>query len=277
MNVRKWRKKMAEEVQVQTKRRWKGISGSTLKMIAIVTMLIDHIGAVVLARLLIVQGVNSIDTSSQNAVMQWLTQNATLYYTYTAMRMIGRIAFPIFCFMLVEGFLHTHDVKKYALRLGAFALISEIPFDLTFSGKVLDFQYQNVFFTLFIGLLTMMVYHMVEEKTEWQPIIRGLLYVVILVAGMALAWLLKTDYAEKGVFCIMVLYMFRKKKVNQMLAGCLSFFWETPALFAFIPIAFYNGKRGWNMKYFFYMFYPAHLLILYMICCFMGIGGIAAI
>ena len=87
---------MAEEVQVQTKRRWKGISGSTLKMIAIVTMLIDHIGAVVLARLLIVQGVNSIDTSSQNAVMQWLTQNATLYYTYTAMRMIGRIAFPIF-------------------------------------------------------------------------------------------------------------------------------------------------------------------------------------
>lgn len=84
MNVRKWRKKMAEEVQVQTKRRWKGISGSTLKMIAIVTMLIDHIAAVVLARLLIVQGVNSIDTSSQNAVMQWLTQNATLYYTYTA-------------------------------------------------------------------------------------------------------------------------------------------------------------------------------------------------
>ena len=169
MNVRKWRKKMAEEVQVQTKRRWKGISGSTLKMIAIVTMLIDHIGAVVLARLLIVQGVNSIDTSSQNAVMQWLTQNATLYYTYTAMRMIGRIAFPIFCFLLVEGFLHTHDVKKYALRLGAFALISEIPFDLTFSGKVLDFQYQNVFFTLFIGLLTMMVYHMVEEKAADHP------------------------------------------------------------------------------------------------------------
>ena len=268
---------MAEEVQVQTKRKFKGISGSTLKMIAIVTMLIDHIGAAVLARLLMVQGLNSIDTSSQDAVMQWLTNNAALYYTYTAMRTIGRIAFPIFCFLLVEGFLHTHDVKKYALRLGAFALISEIPFDLAFNSRVLEFQYQNVFFTLFIGLITMIAYHAVEKKEEWHPALRGLLYAIIIVAGMALAWLLKTDYAEKGVFCIMVLYMFRKKKTNQMLAGCLSFFWETAALLAFIPIAFYNGKRGWNMKYFFYIFYPAHLLLLYLICCLMGIGQIPAI
>ena len=124
----------------------KGISGSTLKMIAIVTMLIDHIGAAVLARLLMVNGLGELDQTNADAIMQWLSANGALYWTYTIMRMIGRVAFPIFCFLLVEGFLHTHDVKKYAMRLGLFALLSEIPFDLAFSSKILEFNYQNVFF-----------------------------------------------------------------------------------------------------------------------------------
>ena len=123
----------------------KGISGSTLKMIAIVTMVIDHIGAAVLARLLMVNGLGELDQTNADAIMQWLSANGALYWTYTVMRMIGRVAFPIFCFLLVEGFLHTHDVKKYAMRLGLFALISEIPFDLAFSDKILEFNYQNVF------------------------------------------------------------------------------------------------------------------------------------
>ena len=122
----------------------KGISGSTLKMIAIVTMLIDHIGAAVLARLLMVNGLGELDQTNTDAIMQWLSANGALYGTYTVMRMIGRVAFPIFCFLLVEGFLHTHDVKKYAMRLGLFALLSEIPFDLAFSSKILEFNYQNV-------------------------------------------------------------------------------------------------------------------------------------
>lgn len=255
----------------------KGISGSTLKMIAIITMLIDHIGAAILARLLIVQGVQEIDTTSADAISQWLAVNGNLYMIYTATRTIGRIAFPIFCFLLVEGFMHTHDVKKYAVRLGLFALISEIPFDLAFSSKVLEFNYQNVFFTLFIGLLTMIAYHAVEEKVEWNKALRVICYVLIIAAGMFAAYLLRTDYAEKGVFCIMILYIFRQKKTWQILAGCASFFWETPALFGFLPIAFYNGTRGWKMKYFFYIFYPAHLLILYVICCAMGIGSYPAI
>ncbi len=255
----------------------KGISGSTLKMIAIVTMLIDHIGAAVLMRLLMERGLGDLSTNNQEAILQWLSTNGTLYWTYTVMRIIGRIAFPIFCFLLVEGFLHTHDVKKYAMRLGLFALISEIPFDLAFSSKVLEFDYQNVFFTLFIGLLTMMAYHAVEQKTEWNKVVRVILYIVVIAAGMALAYFLKTDYAEKGVFCIMVLYIFHQKRAWQVFAGCLSFVWETPALLGFIPIAFYNGTRGWKMKYFFYIFYPAHLLILYLICYFMGFSGYAAV
>lgn len=255
----------------------KGISGSTLKIIAIVTMLIDHIGAVILLRLLLQRGLGSLNQTDMAAVVQWLSDNTVLYWSYTIMRMIGRVAFPIFCFLLVEGFLHTHDIKKYALRLGLFALLSEVPFDLAFGSKVLEFSYQNVFFTLFIGLLTMIVYRAVEEKEEWNAAVRTFLYVLIVAAGMAAAFLLKTDYAGKGVFCIMILYIFRKKRTWQLTAGCLSFIWETPALFGFIPIAFYNGTRGLKMKYFFYVFYPLHLLVLYLICYFMGISAIPAI
>ena len=175
----------------------KGISGSTLKMIAIVTMLIDHIGAAVLARLLMVNGLGELDQTNTDAIMQWLSANGALYGTYTVMRMIGRVAFPIFCFLLVEGFLHTHDVKKYAMRLGLFALLSEIPFDLAFSSKILEFNYQNVFFTLFIGLLTMIAYRAVEEKEEWGQAWKVILYILIVAAGMALAYFFKDRLCPK--------------------------------------------------------------------------------
>lgn len=132
----------------------KGLSGSTLKLIAIITMLIDHIGAAVIARLLI---------AGQGSEM--------LYKIYYAMRAVGRVAFPIFCFLLVEGFFYTGSRKKYALRLFGFALLSEIPFDLAFSGKTLEFGYQNVFFTLLIGLLTIMLFDAVVKKQEWHPVL----------------------------------------------------------------------------------------------------------
>ena len=255
----------------------KGISGSTLKMIAIITMLIDHTGAAVLGRMLMANGLADLNASDIAATMQWLSENGTMYYTYMIFRMIGRVAFPIFCFLLVQGFAHTRDKRKYALRLGLFALISEIPFDLAVSSNVLEFGYQNVFFTLFIGLLTMIAYEAVEKKDEWNGILRGVCCVGVVLLGMGLAQLLKTDYAAIGVFCIMMLYIFRQKKSTQMIVGCVSFIWEITAPLAFVPIAFYNGKRGWKMKYFFYAFYPVHLLILYAICYFMGIAGYSAV
>lgn len=239
----------------------RGLSGSTLKLLAIITMFIDHVGAAVLARLIITGN---------------YTEN--LYKTYLAMRYIGRIAFPIFCFLLIEGFLHTRDRKKYALRLLVFAAISEIPFDLAFSSKVLEFGHQNVFFTLFIGLVTISAIHYVEERQDWIPILRGVLAAVSAGVGIGLAYLMKTDYDAMGVICILALYLFHKTRGLQILAGCVAFgSFELPALVAFIPIAFYNGKRGWNIKYFFYLFYPVHLLLIYGVCYCMGIAGTPAI
>lgn len=136
--------------------RQKGISGSTIKIIAVVAMLIDHIAAAVLMRQIVANGFMEVAGSGNlTEIMNWLMENGVLYYVYSAMRMIGRLGFPIFCFLLVEGFQRTRNVKKYALRLAAFALISEIPFDLAFKGEFFFIGYQNVYFTLLLGLLAL--------------------------------------------------------------------------------------------------------------------------
>ena len=95
--------------------------------------------------------------------------------------------------------------------------------------------------------------------------------------GALIAILLKTDYSYKGIFCIMALYLFRHMKWEQIAVGAVSFLWEKPASLAFLPIIFYNGKRGMRLKYFFYLFYPLHLLCIYLICLLLGIAGTSVI
>lgn len=236
----------------------RGISGSTIKIIAIVSMLIDHIGAVVVYRYI------------GYTIRQGNIAPNEIYELYHLLRNIGRWGFPIFCFLLVEGFLHTRSVVKYALRLGLFALVSEIPFNLAFSGRVFDPSYQNVFFTLFIGLLVMICFRTVE-RTNLHIALKALFFLLSLIAGYYIAVFLCTDYNGIGVCCILVIYFFRNNKSLQLLAGSLAFMWEVPAPMAFIPIAFYNGKRGLKMKYFFYAFYPVHLLVLYFTAYLLGL------
>ncbi len=238
------------EMPLQERRR--GISGSTLKIIAIAAMFIDHVGAVVVLRML-------------------HDYNSEIYTLYNVLRGIGRIGFPIFCFLLVEGFQHTRNCKKYAVRLGIFALLSEIPFDLAFSGKLIDLSYQNVFFTLFIGLVVMIICKKIYEVFHEKRLLVYILYVPAVLLGVLLAEFLQTDYAGIGVLCIMALYFFRGNKACQMVAGCTAFLWELPAPLAFIPVVFYNGKRGLRIKYFFYVFYPVHLFLLYLAARFLGL------
>lgn len=163
-----------------------------------------------------------------------------------------------------------------------FALISEVPFDLALSGRPWNMQYQNVFFTLFIGLLVIVALRLVEQRlagTEIRrKVVRVGLYTVIIIAGSALALVLKTDYSFKGILAITVLYLFRNRKKAQIWAGVIVFLLmdglEMIAAFSFILIWFYNGTRGKQNKYFFYFFYPVHLLLLWLICVAMGIPAI---
>ncbi len=154
-------------------------------MVALVTMFIDHVGAAVLSR---------------------LEDRSAAYHTpYLVSRYIGRLAFPIFCFLLVEGFLHTRSVAKYARNLFIFGLISEIPFNLALYGKwiQLDIRYflhgslkgthQNVFFTLLIGLVMMAGMKLALEKEKWRPGNRFLVLPIAFLMGAAAVFLLSAS------------------------------------------------------------------------------------
>lgn len=240
---------------VMENRRTFGLSGGTLKLLAVVTMLIDHIGAAVLTRMLHQSG--------------W---NENLYQIYYGMRLIGRTAFPIYCFMLIEGAEHTHSGGKYLARMGFLALISEIPFDLAFQGRLLESGYQNVFFTLTIALTALLVIHRQKDHK--------ILVLMVCLAAMWAAWLMKTDYGWRGVFCILCMYFLRKNRLLQLGAGYVAFvllLGEAAALPAFLLLGLYNHQRGWSNKWFFYGFYPVHLLLLYLTCVCLGLAQYAAI
>ena len=177
------------------------------------------------------------------------------------LRFTGRLAFPIFCFLLVEGFVHTHNVKGYLGRLVLFGLLSEVPFDLAFFHTPFDFSAQNVYWTLALGVLAMAgLKHF--EKSDGSASWKGLLC----AAGCTLAALLAcTDYNGIGVLIICALYLTRGDRKRQCIVGAVLFAWELTAPLAFVLVWFYNGQRGRctpAMQKVFYWFYPVHLLVL---------------
>ncbi len=233
------------------------LSGSALKVIALISMLIDHVGAVLVERAILVY---SYDYFKYKQLL-----NADII-----LRSIGRIAFPIYCFLLVEGFLHTKNIKKYMIRLALFALISEIPFDLATSGKIINLNCQNIFFTLLIGLSVITLLECMGRCEALSKMIKICLGILLTGAGALLAQFLNTDYGLRGVLPIVALYLFRFDRLKQVCAGALAFSWEFPAPLAFLPVLFYNGKRGKGNQYLFYIFYPLHLGFLYFIAVMSG-------
>ena len=232
---------MSEEISAR-----KGISAATLKWIALITMTLDHFAASGLFSQL-----------AYGMVGWWLADQF-----YMPLRIIGRLAFPIYCFLLAEGFRHTRSHKRYALRLAVFALISEIPFDLAACHVVWDWNNQNVFFTLLFGLLALMLADPLYEKGEQRK-------AFFIVLGFALAAeLLRTDYGFFGVAAIAAMHFLREQTVEKYLitAGLLmgASTLEVAALPAFGLMHCYNGRLGRQsraMRLLFYWYYPLHLLV----------------
>lgn len=247
-----------------------GISGYWLKMIAVITMLIDHSAATILERILV-----QMPSWAPVTVDNW-------YRLDLLLRGIGRMAFPIYCFLLVEGFHYTHSRRKYAARMFVFALISEVPFDMALNQSVLELSYNNVFFTLFLGLLVIMAADWVMEHFSSDKMIseigRMILLVVIGMVGCVLAsYVFSCDYGASGVIAIYIMYLLRSKRelgfaFAVISLGMLSGSLELLALLMLIPLHFYNGTRGKQHKYFFYAFYPLHLLLLALIAWGLGLG-----
>ena len=225
------------------------LSGNVLKWIAMIAMFIDHSAVVLIENRFLGGQTAGVDYALA------LAQPGPWWKLDLVMRLIGRLAFPIFCFLLVEGFVHTRSVKDYAMRLALLACVSEIPFDLAIFGKAFYWDYQNVAFTLLLGIGAMSAWKKCEGKSVFQVLSAG---------GFCLmAMMVDCDYGAFGVFLIVLLYALRENRRWQAIFGALSVLWENSAPLAFILIYFYNGERGKaNWKYLFYTFYPLHLLIL---------------
>lgn len=310
----------------------KGLTSFAIKVIAIVTMFIDHCGAVFVERRL--------------SIIKETVPNYEGDPTYVAlnitdgiMRSIGRIAFPLFIFLLIQGFMHTRNRLKYAIRLGLFALISEVPFDMAFRNTYFTMSYQNVFFTLFLGFLFMCVADFIYKKhiAPWlgyvsiilssaavgffsvivvnslgyslfntipfsdfrtfiamavfaaitviaeilvcrkkpfEELSRLALTLTVLISLMFAAGLLYTDYNLGGVLAIAVAYACRESKTKTIVGAVITLaltcgFIEAVAIVDYFIVAKYNGERGKSMKYFFYAFYPCHLLIIALVAKFL--------
>lgn len=211
------------------------LDGFYLKLIAVVTMIIDHIGL-------------------------------TLFPGEMGWRIIGRLAFPIYCFLLVEGFYYTKDIRKYITRLAIFAVISELPFDMVANNAWIDLTSQNVFFTLLIGLVT--IYFINRQFNETAK-------TVVLLVGMLVSIVLMTDYTCYGVALIYVFYLLRDRRgIACLVAALLGVVMGRTQMFAalaMIPIMLYSGRKGPKLadsrvvKYGFYAIYPVHLLLLFMV------------
>lgn len=263
----------------QARRKQGFLSAAVLKNTAYITMFIDHFFAVVYLALL-----------SQYRMAG--TASDSMERIYRAGRAVGRISFILFAYLAVEGFLHTRSRRNYLVRLGIFAFVSEVPFDLAFSGKCFAPESQNVFFTLFLGILGLTVWEwaadrasaVIHSKSSIMPVtglVRSILWgmrIGALISCCAAAWFLCTDYRYMGVLLIFVFYQTRKSKlpVQMLAAGCVMLFgtWSTNwlryageysdmylfrfslremyGLFAFLWIGLYNGKRGLQLPKPFY-------------------------
>ena len=218
------------------------LSGSMLKLIAVLTMIIDHIASHLVNRQFVLISFGGFDIT-----------------LYGLMRGIGRWAFPLFVFLMIEGFLHTRSRLRYGISLGLFALISEIPWSLVHSGTWF-FGGQNVFFTLFFGYLGLCVL----ENIKKLPVLKC----ALLIALAMLTSVLWTDFAPHGFAFIILLYLVREHEIARPMTGFLlnNKWWVMPS---FLIMSLYNGKRGFIkggvLKYAFYAIYPLHLLVIYFI------------
>lgn len=215
----------------------KKINGAVLKYIAIISMLIDH-SAVMLY-----------------GYVNFITEN------YSLMRNIGRLAFPIFAFLLVEGFYNTSSRNKYLKNLLIFALVSEIPYNYMMGSEIFYLPSQSIYVTLIISFVAMMF---MEETNN--------VFMQFLIIGTACfaGYLIKGDYKYRGVFSILMFYMAYKEKNKLIKFGIyeLAYFYEFYSIVHISNVLitfFYNGERGKQNKYFFYWFYPVHLIVLALI------------
>lgn len=218
-----------------------GITNAQMKYIAFISMFIDHFNKVIIGPKLDGSGI--------------------LLTISTIFDIVGRIAFPIFAFMIVEGFMKTRSRTKYLRNLLIFALISEIPYDLFQSVEIINMRSQNVMFSLALGLLMLIVIEKIAEKIKNKlgftiiSLITALIFAIVAIA-------ISSDYDYHAILVIYVLYIFYDKRLLGRILAYLVIIKEIYSALGFGITLLYNGKKGKQNKLLNYLFYPTHLLVL---------------
>lgn len=229
------------------------LSGSWLKLLAIATMTADHAALFILRYC---DGFRESIFEIAKVQISW----------FVLLRCVGRMAFPLFAFLVIEGFLHTRSRLRYGRNLLLFALLSIIPWNLVHTGRWYICPSLNVLFTLLMGFLALCCI----ARWETQRLSSGALAVQLFILILSAA-ILRVDYGACGVTFIMALYILRQHRVLQAAIGFGLLPSKWIALIAFIPMNLYNGRRGFIQgtvsKYAFYAYYPLHLLVLYFLRC----------
>ncbi|MDE7294058.1 MAG: conjugal transfer protein TraX [Oscillospiraceae bacterium] len=212
---------------------------------------------------------------------------AVLYSGSEWLTCIGRMAYPIFAFMIAEGCFYTHDLRRYMLRIFLWACLTEIPFNLMYGGSAFYPYHQNVLWTFLESLLLIAL--MKKCRARFKKVMAAVLCTGIIIFGYVLGYATMTDYYGEGILTVLIFYFFRertpKNRVIQliclyilnveMLGGYsyvlsisgheIEFVQQGFALLALIPIWLYKGRQGFHNKAFrfvCYAFYPGHIIIL---------------
>ena len=217
----------------------KGINGAQLKYIAFASMFIDHFNKAI--------------------ITPFLTGTGPMVIITTIFDILGRIAFPIFAFMIVEGFFKTKSRWKYLKNLLIFAVISEIPYDMFQSAEFVNTWSQNILWGLALGLFTIMVIDKLKDYIKKRPL--WIFVSLLLVALSSLgSMLISSDYEYYAIIIIYLYYIFYDKKLVASGLGYLVIIKEIYAILGFTTVLLYNGEKGKQNKIFNYLFYPVHLL-----------------
>lgn len=229
------------------------LSGAKLKAIAMISMLVDHVNKALIYPNLV---------SSEGAL-------ATVSNLFD---IIGRIAFPLFCFFLVEGYFKTRNRKKYLLYLLLFGVISEVPFDMSTTVSFYNMNWNNVMFTLALVLIMIWLIDSLKEKMQSQP--KALWYAVsilIVIIACIVAMHFSLDYEHHAILIGYFFYLFHDVQFYAIPFGYASIYTTPWALVGFGLTLTYNGERGKQNKMLNYWFYPVHLLVIGILRFYFGI------
>lgn len=219
------------------------LNGAQLKYMAFTSMLIDHVNKAI--------------------ILPYLEVGSTLSKISTVFDVLGRIAFPLFSFFIVEGFFRTHSRKRYLLNLLFFAVISEVPYDM-FSSKVfLEFRLNNVLFSLALSLIFIWILDEIRNKFEDQIGKKWLFFSIPLLIIMYFASIFVSgDYDFHAILTSFFFYIFYNRPIASAAFAYLTIIKEVWSILGFGLTIMYNGEKGKQNKLFNYLFYPVHLFIL---------------